>query len=67
MARAVGNALRKNPYGESVPCHRVVNAKGELSGGSAFGGEEVQARLLEAEGVEVREGKVDLGKYGIQI
>ena len=67
MARAVGNALRKNPYGESVPCHRVVNAKGELSGGSAFGGEEVQARLLEDEGVEVREGKVDLGKYGIQI
>ncbi len=67
MARAVGNALRKNPYGESVPCHRVVNAKGELSGGSAFGGVEVQARLLEAEGVEVREGKVDLGKYGIQI
>ena len=67
MARAVGNALRRNPYSDFVPCHRVVNAKGELSGGSAFGGEGVQAGLLEAEGVAVRDGRVDLEKYGIYI
>lgn len=65
MARAVGNALRRNPYSDSVPCHRVVNARGELSGGNAFGGADVQAKLLEAEGVEVIDGRVDLEKYGI--
>ena len=64
MARAVGNALHKNPDPESIPCFRVVNAKGELAGEFAFGGEGAQAKLLEAEGVEVKEGRVDLQKYG---
>ena len=63
MARAVGNALHKNPDPENIPCHRVVNSKGELAGGFAFGGAEVQAKLLRAEGVEVVDGKVDLEKY----
>ncbi|MFR2180482.1 MAG: endonuclease V, partial [Blautia obeum] len=31
----------------------------------AFGGESVQAQLLEADGIEVIDGKVDLKKYGI--
>lgn len=65
MARAVGNALHKNPDPDTIPCYRVVNAKGELAGRFAFGGEEVQAKLLEADGVEVKDGKVDLTKYGI--
>ena len=63
MARAVGNALHKNPDPENIPCFRVVNARGELAGEFAFGGAGVQARLLEAEGIEVIDGKVDLGKY----
>ena len=37
MARAVGNALHKNPDPEHIPCFRVVNAKGELAGAFAFG------------------------------
>lgn len=65
MARAVGNALHKNPNPDLIPCYRVVNAKGELAGEFAFGGVGVQARLLEADGIEVVNGKVDLGKYGI--
>ena len=64
MARAVGNALHKNPDPEHIPCFRVVNAKGELAGAFAFGGAGVQAGLLEAEGVQVVDGKVDLEKYG---
>ena len=63
MARAVGNALNKNPDPDHVPCYRVVNAKGELSGEFAFGGSGAQAKLLEAEGVEVIDGRVDLKKY----
>ena len=65
MARAVGNALHKNPNPEHIPCYRVVNAKGELAGEFAFGGAGEQAKLLEADGIEVEDGKVDLKKYGI--
>ena len=65
MARAVGNALHKNPDPEHIPCFRVVNAKGELSGSFAFGGAGEQERLLRADGVEVVNGKVDLERYGI--
>ena len=65
MARAVGNALHKNPDPDSIPCYRVVNAKGELAGEFAFGGVGAQAKLLEADGVEVMDGKVDLTKYGM--
>ena len=52
MARAVGNALHKNSAPEHIPCFRVVNSKGELAGAFAFGGESMQAELLEADGVE---------------
>ena len=65
MSRAVGNALHKNPDPDHIPCYRVVNSKGELAGAFAFGGENAQKKLLEAEGVEVVNGKVDLKKYGL--
>ena len=65
MSRAVGNALHKNPDPEHIPCFRVVNSKGELAGAFAFGGGNVQKELLEADGVEVIDGKVNLEKYGI--
>lgn len=66
MSRAVGNALHKNPDPDNIPCFRVVNSKGELSGNFAFG-EGVQEKLLRKEGVEVMDGKVDLLKYGIEV
>ena len=50
-ARAVGFALHRNPAPGESPCHRVVFRDGSLSPGFAFGGPEVQRRLLEAEGV----------------
>ena len=65
MARAVGNALHKNPDPDGIPCYRVVNSKGELAGEFAFGGPGAQAALLEADGICVVDGRVDLGKYGI--
>lgn len=65
MARAVGNALHRNPDPDNIPCYRVVNSKGELSGSFAFGGADVQAKLLREEGVEVVDGRVDLRRYGI--
>lgn len=62
-ARAVGNALHKNPNPDEIPCYRVVNSKGELAPHFAFGGAEAQAMLLEAEGVKVNNGIVNLKEY----
>ena len=67
MSRAVGNALHKNPDPENIHCYRVVNSKGELAQEFVFGGAGVQKGLLEAEGIEVIDGKVDLKKYGWKI
>ena len=63
MARAVGNALHKNPDPDNIPCFCVVNAKGELAGEFAFGGAGEQAKLLKADGIEVADGRVNLEKY----
>lgn len=63
-SRAVGYALHVNPRPGVIPCHRVVNREGRLAPAFAFGGPEIQAQLLESEGVEVGEDFiVDLGKY----
>ena len=63
-ARQVGWALHVNPEPGVIPCHRVVNKSGGLASAFAFGGQEVQKSLLEAEGVEVGEDNtVDLEKY----
>lgn len=67
MARAVGNALHKNPEPDVIPCYRVVNARGELSGEFAFGGAGRQAELLRKDGIVVENGRVDLEKYGMRV
>ena len=48
-ARAVGQALRKNPFAILVPCHRVLAAGGKLGGFTANGGLDTKQRLLELE------------------
>lgn len=54
-ARYVGYALRANPEPGSsdidIPCHRVVFKDGRLCEGYAFGGPDVQRKMLEDEGV----------------
>ena len=62
-ARVVGYALHNNPDQSKIPCHRVVNRDGKVAKAFVFGGENEQIRLLQNEGVEVVEGKVDLEKY----
>jgi methylated-DNA-[protein]-cysteine S-methyltransferase len=49
-ARAVGQALGRNPFAIVVPCHRVVAANGKLGGFSASGGAATKLRLLAIEG-----------------
>ena len=51
-ARAVGQALGRNPFAIVVPCHRVVAADGRLGGFSANGGIATKLRLLAIEGAQ---------------
>jgi methylated-DNA-[protein]-cysteine S-methyltransferase len=49
-ARAVGQAMGRNPFAIVVPCHRVLAAGGKLGGFSANGGIETKRRMLTIEG-----------------
>ncbi len=62
-ARAVGYALHKNPDPVNIPCFRVVNREGKPAEAFVFGGINCQIQLLENEGVEFIDGKVDLEKF----
>ncbi len=62
-ARAVGQALRQNPFAPAVPCHRIITSKLTLGG---FAGQRHgphitrKRRLLAAEGVKFgRDGKLE--------
>ena len=62
-ARAVGNALHKNPF-KKVFCHRVVNSKGELAKNFKLKGREGQKKILLSEDVKFKTCfKVDLKKH----
>jgi methylated-DNA-[protein]-cysteine S-methyltransferase len=50
-ARAVGQALGRNPYPIVVPCHRVLAAGGHVGGFTATGGISIKVKMLAAEGV----------------
>ena len=63
MSRIVGCAMNAAP--EDVPCHRVVNRQGGLSGAFAPDGKATHRALLEEEGVPFRpDGCVDLERCG---
>ena len=49
-ARAVGQALGRNPFPIIIPCHRVLAAAGRPGGFSAHGGVATKLRLLAIEG-----------------
>lgn len=53
--RVVGQALHNNPYEGDVPCHRVVNRDGRIAPHFAFGGKDIQKKLLEEEGVPFKD------------
>ena len=59
-ARAVGNALASNPFPLIIPCHRAVRSDGSLGGYQ--GGVEMKKKLLEMEGVQFLNSKVDFEK-----
>ena len=52
-ARAVANAIGKNPYPPKIPCHRVIRSDGSLGGYSGKGGLKTKRFLLKKEGVRL--------------
>src|ERR1700736_2741371 len=52
-ARAVGQALGRNPFPIVVPCHRVLAAGGKIGGFSAQGGVATKRRMLAIEGAQM--------------
>ena len=50
-ARAVANAIGKNPFAPKIPCHRVIRSDGSLGGYSGKGGVKTKKILLKREGV----------------
>lgn len=62
-ARMIGWIMNETPQG--IPAQRVINSKGELSGGWAFGQRGKMRQLLEAEGIIFSEDEhVNLKRYG---
>ena len=61
FARQVGQAMYHAPENLKLPCHRVINSKGELAPEYVFGGQEKQRKMLADEGVYFKaNGTVDL-------
>ncbi|MBN2014945.1 MAG: MGMT family protein [Candidatus Altiarchaeota archaeon] len=56
LARAVGQALKKNPRPVKVPCHRVVCSDGRIGGYSRGVSEKI--KLLSAEGIVVENNRI---------
>jgi len=64
--RQVGRAMSKNPHSffnnGNVPCHRVIGSNGKLVGFAH--GLKKKSQMLKDEGIEIKNGKIDLKKYG---
>ncbi|MDF2543085.1 MAG: O-6-methylguanine methyltransferase [Herbinix sp.] len=66
-SRIVGYAMSCAPSVEHLPCHRVVNQKGQMAPGTIFGGEDHQRQLLMKEGVTFQsDGCIDMDKHLIK-
>ncbi len=63
QARYIGRALGKLPAGHSVPWYRVIRSNGQIAfpeGTETFA---TQKKLLEQEGVEVKNGRIPMRHY----
>ena len=65
LARAVGQALGRNPFAIVVPCHRVVGADGKLTGFSANSVVTItaQAPSVSRQQSRIRKGEASIGEF----
>ena len=59
-SRAVGVMLNQNPY-KDVPCYRVIHSDGRIGGYAS--GIDKKIELLKKDGIEIKNGRIDLKKY----
>jgi methylated-DNA-protein-cysteine methyltransferase related protein len=57
-ARLVGWAMNNAHTAKDIPAHRVVNSKGLLTGKHHFGAPDRMQKLLEKEGVKIKDDQV---------
>ncbi len=63
-ARVVGWAMRAAPKHLNLPCHRVVNKRGEMSPKCLFGSAEIRRSMLISEGISFKDdGCIDMEKH----
>jgi methylated-DNA-[protein]-cysteine S-methyltransferase len=64
-SRAVGQALKRNPYAPHVPCHRVVRSDGGLGGFRGADERDIseKAELLRKEGIIIEKDRIDLERF----
>lgn len=60
-ARTAGHAMAACPSGQGIPWHRVVGAGGRLLLSDPYAS--LQRKLLEAEGVEIDQRRLDMKRY----
>jgi len=59
LSRMIGRIMKgSGNYKEKLPCHRVVNSQGFLSGKEGFGYSGQMQQLLEAEGIIIKNDKI---------
>ena len=63
-ARQVGRILRELPKNSNLPWHRVVNAQGKISLPLHSNAYSEQRHRLQAEGIEIKNGRINLISYG---
>lgn len=64
--RAIGQVMRHNEHPELYPCYKVVSASGKIHGYSGcLKGAKVnkKIKLLRGDGIEIKNGKIDLSKH----
>jgi methylated-DNA-protein-cysteine methyltransferase-like protein len=64
-ARLVGKLLGETPDGLELPWYRVLRASGQIALPRDSDGFREQCRRLRAEGVEVKDGRVPLSRFGL--
>jgi deoxyribonuclease V len=64
-ARWIGHFALHHQHDAACPCHRILRAGGEL-GAYIAGSIDAKRRRLAAEGVAVRQGVVDLDRFGFR-
>lgn len=63
QARYIGRALGKLPKGHSVPWYRVIRSNGQIAFPEGSDRYREQVSLLEAEGVDVVNGRVAMSRF----